>query len=79
MSVNNNLVCYGDIVYIDIDDYMLALNGFFGSVAYGVHTKNYMLKSFRHGLFQLHPNYSYKDSGVVDDLENQLDLLNNMH
>ena len=65
-----NLVCYGDIVYLDLEDYILFSSGFYDPTLYAVTRKYISLQSFRNGLFQLYPNYSYKDVRQVSDLTN---------
>ena len=75
----NNPICYGDVVFIELDDNILFSNGFFDPTLYFVSKANMPLKAFSFGLFKIYPNLSYKDVGQVDNQKEQLDLLKSMN
>ena len=74
-----NSVCYGDIIYLDVEEFILYSNGFFDSSLYFVSKKNISAKAFSYGLFKLYPNFSYKDMSQVENLKVQLDLLKSLN
>ena len=74
-----NPVCYGDIVYLDLNDLILYSNGFFDSSLHFVSKNNISVKTFSCGLFKLYPNFSYKDVSQVGSLKVQLELLRSLN
>ena len=74
-----NSVCYGDIVYLDVEEFILYSNGFFDASLYFVSKKNIAAKAFSYGLFKLYPNFSYKDVSQVETLKVQLELLKSLN
>ena len=74
-----NSVCYGDIVYLDVEEFILYSNGFFDSSLYFVSKENIAAKAFSYGLFKLYPNFSYKDVSQVETLKVQLELLKSLN
>ena len=74
-----NTVCYGDVIYLDVENFILYSNGFFDSSLHFVSKNNISSKAFTYGLFKLFPNQSYKDVGQVKSLKVQLDLLNSLN
>src|SRR5690606_16460169 len=72
-------VCYGDIIYLTLEDLILFSSGHFDPMVYLVSTQNLASKTFQNGLFQIYPNLSYKDTGRTDKLQNQLELLKTLN
>jgi len=75
----SNLICYGDIVYIEFDNLILIANDSYNPLLYLASRDNIARKSFKNGLFRLYPNFSYKDSQQVEKLEDQLQLLKSLN
>jgi hypothetical protein len=72
-------VCYGDVLFIDLDDTLLYSSGFFDANLYTIPKQNLVLRSFRQGLFKIVPDFTYREAGASDELENQLDLLRRLN
>jgi hypothetical protein len=72
-----NYLKFGDIIYIEYgENSVLFSSGFYQSSLYFAQKDQLSLKSFRNGLFQVYPNFSYKDHVQVRKLKDELKRMN---
>lgn len=63
-----NNICYGDVIYIQINDSVLFSSGFLSSEVYLASKIHLGTNSFRNGLFKVIPNLHYKESAEIDNI-----------